>query len=256
MPASPVSYKSLSEHLGDLAKGTTIMGKPQRHWPEPRFGFVADHFVGADVSRPPRTSSFDLALNLGARTPEPADKSGENQVPVIIAPRPIVPLTAVRAAFEVRAYAATLPEVFLTPLSATFDDAASDENARISAATRDHSDGNGPAIPEPHMRGKREPFGVLHFDKVSSPFSQRMSADIDTKEPASPGRSDTGSDGSAGGAKGWERMRAKAPPAITTNVLAEQLQSTMLAKVAKEGHDENDVSPNRASLLRILNEGY
>ncbi|KAF8058622.1 hypothetical protein FPV67DRAFT_1676189 [Lyophyllum atratum] len=218
-----VSHKRVLGDLAQLGNSTTAVGKPQRIWPLPKYGVIGDHRIGAEVGWPPRAPAPSFCRIPSF--PGPIPSSGENNTTLIAAaPIPIVrAFEPVRAAFEVRAYAATMPEVILTPLSAVFDHDAADENKAPAMAclleNEDEDSENDHEIPEPHMRGERKPLGVLHYDEAASPPSNRVLVP-ETVQCSSPAISETGSEGSVGSAKGWARLRAKAPPAIQTGVKA------------------------------------
>ncbi|GLB37983.1 hypothetical protein LshimejAT787_0410340 [Lyophyllum shimeji] len=130
VPKSPKggAHAQLQADLHDLASGTTPFGRPQRVWPaRPRFGVIAEHLekMGAEVGWPPHLRAVPRPFlredqgmaygNLGSYAfGESATACDENKAPPQLG-------AAVAPAFEVRAYAATLPEVIATPLTAAID---------------------------------------------------------------------------------------------------------------------------------------
>ncbi|KAG6909184.1 hypothetical protein DXG01_001698 [Tephrocybe rancida] len=200
--------------FGEFLQEPITYRQPQRVWPaRPKFGAIADYRNGEETSWPPRLDAY----------------ANENSSVPIAAPIPMIPLGHVRVAFEVRASAAVLTKADFTPQSATFDQ-AHDENMPPCLSTFDDKadDENapvGPLIPAPNARGMRKPFALLHYDEASK-------AKVVSK-PASPLVSESGSDASPGSAKGWARLRPKAPPAIKTSSSADMGMGRMVAKPSK-----------------------
>ncbi|KAG5352138.1 hypothetical protein C0989_003555 [Termitomyces sp. Mn162] len=246
--AATTSQATLSKKLDELARITIIVGKPQRIWPtRPKHGVIGDHLVGQKTSWPPRLVSKKIEAPV-------SETNAYAGIP-IFAPKPIIPLDAACAAFEVQAAAGVLSEAEPIPPSATFPD----ENARsIHVTTQNDSDAGkdtanvleGPVIPASHNRGYRQPLGVLYNDEEVIPPSGRVAPFVEPPspeisepgcrvapfvEPPSPEISESGSDVSSGSgsAKGWVRLRLKAPPAIKITPFVEMCRMEQMARSAE-----------------------
>ncbi|KAG6893757.1 hypothetical protein C0995_016172, partial [Termitomyces sp. Mi166 len=201
-----ISQSTLLEDLVDLAHITIIGGKPQHVWPpRPKHGIIGDHLVGEETSCPRFVLLTKKNTALATETSESAG------IP-IFAPKPIIPLGPARAAFEVRATEEV--DVELTPLTATFlDENAlpaqndSDANENTDNAAEDLS------VHSPHHRGNKQPLGMLHYDEEATPPTNRIAPFVRALSPAI-SKSDSDVSSGSGSAKGWARLRAKAPPAI------------------------------------------
>ncbi|KAG6856066.1 hypothetical protein H0H87_007722 [Tephrocybe sp. NHM501043] len=182
--------------INELIRGAIEFGVPQRSWPtRPKYGVIGDHLNGHETSWPPRI--------LKPQYPN------ENILVPIAAPRPRIPMKPIHAALEA---CAVLTNGNLIPQSTTTPDPAVDENIPPSLTTDESNSEKvyeGPVIPAPPKRGKREAFSVLYYDEETTPRARRTGG-MAEHAPASPA-SDSSSDGSA---KGWARLRPKAPPAL------------------------------------------
>jgi len=190
---------------------------------------------------------------------------GWNNTVPILAPIPIV--TIPRACFEVKAYTSPLPpslaqfgdESFESAMSRWFEEEdeveASDENkAPGSLLTHSHdAEKDAAVLSEPVLllRGKREPFGVLRFDTEEVPSYGRVNSS-DEKEGSFPVAYDSDSESCVvkmRAAKGWARLRSKAPCAIDMDLVkaGDQLEKELKPSEAQSASVIKELTPSIAT---------
>ena len=190
----------------------------------------------------------------------------KNSTLPILAPIPVVAIP--RACFEVKAYTSRLPpslaqfgeDSFESAMSRWFEEEdefeveAFDENKVPGSFFTDSHDAekdttvlSGPAL----LRGKREPFGVLHFDAEEVPLDAYVES-LDEKGGAFPVAYDSDSEFRVvkmRTAKGWARLRSKAPCAIDMDLVkaGDELEKGLKAAEAQPVSVVRELTPSVAT---------
>jgi hypothetical protein len=218
------TYMAQKRLLEDLAKGTIIMGKPQRtensygvigghrntvaSWP-PVSTHISSNCALRETNQPPRFALQSNTSGITALTSQPTSETAE--------PAPVGPKRL--QGVEVRTYSSPLSPR-LTELYASIMP-SNDENQPPSTVPNEKSSSLvfGTDIPDPQLRSKREPLAVLvHGENrpAKRPGVVHIAVGIAGLGHGSGIASSPKAEMSQ--SKGLTRLRLKAPPVINTTL--------------------------------------